>query len=51
MNPILLILIVVLLFSLGGGAMNWGSPIGYGGISIGFILLIILIVLVLGGRL
>ncbi len=51
MSPLLLVLIVLLLFSMGGGAMRWGEPIGYGGVSIGFVLLVVLLVLLLGGRL
>lgn len=46
---------MLLVFGFGGGAIYWGDPnyphYGYGGVSVGFIVLIILLFLLLGGRL
>lgn len=52
MSPILLIIILVLLFGVGGGSLytgGWGAgPIGHGGSLIGIILVVILVLVLLG---
>lgn len=52
MNILVLLLILALLFGGGGVYMGgWSESYGRGGISLGFILLVILIVMLARGRL